>query len=88
MHTMMCELSGIDRQPGIFIKGYLRGLLRNQCVKHINFSSSSGRYDFVWFRNFYQLLICNRYFLDRNEGAGSEAECLIQKLAGWNCAEI
>jgi hypothetical protein len=55
---------------------------------HIYFASSNGRVDVVGFSQFSNLLLHNKYFVDKREGNGSESERLVKKAAGLIKAEI
>jgi hypothetical protein len=71
LHDMMCQMIEVD---DVYSRRYLKELLQGRYGEHIYFVSRPGRDDVVGFRNFCDLLLHDKYFSDKNEGDGSEAE--------------
>lgn len=90
LHAMMCDMVGDvdDSGESVYSVKYFKDLLENRYGSHIYFASRPGRDDVVGFTKFCELLLHDKFFSDRNEGEGSEAERLVQKAAGLIMAEI
>ena len=84
LHDMMSA----DDIDDVYSREYLKELLQNKYGNHIYFASRPGRDDVVGFSNFCDLVLHNKFFSDKNEGDGSEAERLVQKAAALIMAEI
>jgi hypothetical protein len=86
LHDMMSE--DVVDDCSVYCKDYLKDLLQKRYGDYIYFASRPGRDDVVGFKNFCDLLLHNKFFSDRNEGDGTEAEKLVQKAAGLIMSEI
>ena len=85
---MMSELTDSKEDCSIYTNRYLKQLLQNRYGEHIYFASRPGREDVVGFSNFCDLLLHDKFFTDRSEGNGSEAEKLVRKAGRLILAEI
>ena len=88
LHDLMFDMSENKSDLTVYSKVYLKELLQKRYGDHIYFASRTGRDDVVGFSNFCDLVLHNKFFSDRNEGEGTEAEKLVQKAAGLILAEI
>ena len=85
---MMSELTDSNEDCSIYTNRYLKQLLQNRYGEHIYFAPRPGREDVVGFSNFCDLLLHDKFFTDRSEGNGSEAEKLVRKAGRLILAEI
>jgi len=88
LYDMMCGMAENSDKSSLYTKEYMKELLQNRYDRHIYFASRPGRDDVVGFSHFCDLLLHNKFFADRNEGEGTEAEKLVQKAAKLIMAEI
>ena len=73
----------------VFMTRYLKKLLKQRYGKHIYFASRPGRDDVIGFTGFCDFLVLHdKYFTEKNEGCGSEAEIVVQKATGLILAEM
>jgi hypothetical protein len=88
LHDMMLNMAETDEDPAVYSKDYLKQLLKSRYGTHIYFTSKAGRDDVVGFSNFCDLVLHDKFFSDKIEGQGSEAEKIVKKAAGLILAEI
>jgi hypothetical protein len=86
LHQLMCQIGEVDES--VYSKDYVRFLLKKRYGNHLYFASRTGRADVVGFSNFCELLIHNKYFSEKSEGDGTEAERLVKKAADLILADI
>src|SRR5207244_11723517 len=65
-----------------YCKERLKQLLHERYGEHIYFASRPGGDDVMGFSKYVDLILHSKYFSDRSDGDGTEAERIVNKAAG------